>query len=179
MAGPVDSDLLPTPLPLPLETRDLPSSRFRFCSSEPPDTVARNREYRILAAWPLVMGWSRTGSLATRFQSILDGSQRSVMERQAGQNEHTSLRFFCFKMANRKRAIALSLLGDMMKGFCFCTATRMCVLVNCQYGLFRETGISWIAIGSKVLFDLGQFFARQVKPQGRDNAEAKCAKSSC
>lgn len=28
--------------------------------------------------------------------------------------ELTSLRFFCFRMANKKRAMALSLLGDMM-----------------------------------------------------------------
>jgi hypothetical protein len=30
----------------------------------------------------------------------------------------TSLRFFCFRMANKKRAMALSLLGDMMADSC-------------------------------------------------------------
>lgn len=34
------------------------------------ETVVRKREYRILAAWPLEMGWRRTGSAATKFQSI-------------------------------------------------------------------------------------------------------------
>lgn len=32
--------------------------------------------------------------------------------------EPTSLRFFCFRMAKRKRAIALSLLGDMLRDSC-------------------------------------------------------------
>lgn len=37
-----------------------------FCVSS--RTLPRKREYRILAAWPFVMGLRRTGSFATRSQ---------------------------------------------------------------------------------------------------------------
>jgi hypothetical protein len=35
--------------------------RLRFCGSIP-SIAARNLEYRIRAAWPLVMSWDRMGS---------------------------------------------------------------------------------------------------------------------
>jgi len=60
-----------------------------------PSIASRNRAYLILAAWPLEISSTSTESLATSFQSI-------------------SFKFFCFKIAKRKRAIGLSLLVDML-----------------------------------------------------------------
>lgn len=43
----------------------------------------------------------------------MNGLER-LDQAKAEKREPTSLRFFCFRMANKKRAMALSLLGDMM-----------------------------------------------------------------
>ncbi len=60
----------------------------------------------------------RTGSWATRFQSICDAEgQKETLGRDIVRlldERLTSLRFFCFRMAKRKRAMALSALGVIL-----------------------------------------------------------------
>ena len=58
----------PSRLDLGLDTRDLSLLLLLLVDDDRPSvfvTVARKREYRILAACPLEMGWIRTGSWAT------------------------------------------------------------------------------------------------------------------
>lgn len=57
------------------------------------------------------------GSHLTPINLEMNGLERLVQAK-AEKREPTSLRFFCFRMANKKRAMALSLLGDMMASWC-------------------------------------------------------------
>lgn len=85
-----------------------------------PKRDARNREYRMRAAWPFVICCVRIGLWATLCQSICSSvsASRALDVHLACSlwmwGPLTSFRSFCCRMANRKRAIALSLLEDMM-----------------------------------------------------------------